>query len=189
MVKVLFFAYDQYADFEIAHTLFFLRKLGKAEITTASVNGKPVESLGGLITNADISLDKVNLEEYDLLLLPGGDSIPELIDFDIIAVILNNAISLEIPIASICGSAVLLAKSGITKNKKVTCNKGTFDQNSKLFQECIYTGTDIEVETGFITAKGTAFPEFTVETCKQVGLLKDKDQAKSVLRFCRGQSD
>lgn len=32
MVKVLFFAYDQYADFEIAHTLFFLRKLGKAEI-------------------------------------------------------------------------------------------------------------------------------------------------------------
>ncbi|MFF2754388.1 hypothetical protein ACFVR1_11665 [Psychrobacillus sp. NPDC058041] len=60
---------------------------------------------------------------------------------------------------------------------------------SQVFNECIYTGTDIEVETGFITAKGIAFPEFTVETSRQVGLIKDKDQAESVLRFCRGQSN
>lgn len=36
MVKVLFFAYAEFADFEIAHTIFLLKKLGKAEITTAS---------------------------------------------------------------------------------------------------------------------------------------------------------
>lgn len=185
----MFFAYDQYADFEIAHTLFFLKKLGKAVIKTVSVNGKPVESLGGLKTKADISMHDVIIEEYDLLLLPGGDGITELIEVDKISTILKQAFCLEIPIASICGSAVLLAKAGIVKNKKFTCNLSTFNQNSALFNDCIYTGADIEVATGFITSKGTAFPEFTIETCKQVGLLKENDQADSVLRFCRGQSD
>ena len=188
MVKVLFFIYPQYADFEIAHTLFFLKKLGNANITTASVNGKSVESLGGLTTSAEISLYDVILEEYDLLLISGGDGIETVIDEDIITTILNRAISLQIPIASICASATLLAKAGIIKNKKFTCLPGTFDKYRQLFNECIYTGTDIEVEKGLITAKGTAFPEFTLETCKQVGLLNDKDQAESALKFCRGQS-
>jgi putative intracellular protease/amidase len=48
-MKILFIAYPQYADFEIAHTLFFLRKAGKVTIVTATVNRKPVESLGGCI--------------------------------------------------------------------------------------------------------------------------------------------
>ncbi|WP_313894421.1 DJ-1/PfpI family protein [Psychrobacillus sp.] len=188
MVNVLFFAHPQYADFEIAHTLFFLKKLGQAKVTTVSVNGKSVESVGGLTTKVEVSLHDVNLEAYDLLLIPGGDGIDELVEEDIISTILNRAISLQIPIASICGSAVLLAKAGIVNNKKITCNAGTFERNSQFFSECTYTGNDVEVEQGFITAKGTAFPEFTVETCKLLGLLKDDEQVESVLKFCRGQS-
>lgn len=48
MKKILFFAYPQYADVKIAHALFLLKKIGKYIVTTVSVDGENVESIGGV---------------------------------------------------------------------------------------------------------------------------------------------
>lgn len=79
-MKVLFLAYPMYADFEIGHTLYFLRKLGKANVTTATVDGEPVESLGGIITQAQTAISNVDPTEYDLLLISGGDGVAQVLD-------------------------------------------------------------------------------------------------------------
>ncbi len=78
-MNILFIAFSKYADFEIAHPLFFLRKVGKASVTTCSIDGNPVESIAGLMTTPQLSFEKVNVEEYDLILLPGGDGISKII--------------------------------------------------------------------------------------------------------------
>jgi len=75
MKKILFFAYSQYADFEVAHALFLLKKLGKYEITTVSIDGKPVESTGGLWTQAERSLSDIKVTDYELILISSGDGV------------------------------------------------------------------------------------------------------------------
>ncbi len=185
-MKVLFFAFPQYADFEVAHTLFFLRKLGKAQITTITVDGKQVESVGGLHTLAHLAIEHVIINEYDLVLLPGGDGVDEVLASPSLLGLLQKAATLQIPIASICASSTFLAKAGLLHGKEFTCLPGTFAQYKKLFEGAHYTEREIEINNGFITAKGTAFPLFTLETCKLVGLVKDEKQADSILAFCRG---
>ena len=187
MMNILFLAFSKYADFEIAHPLFFLRKVGKASVTTCTLDGNPVESIAGLITMPQFALEKVHVEKYDLILLPGGDGIAEIMNEPSIHALLKQAHSLEIPIASICASAVLLGKAGILDGVNFTCTQGTYNHFNVAFKNGIYTGSNIEVGTGFITAQGTAFAEFAVEVGKMVGLWSDNAQAQKALRFCKGE--
>lgn len=188
MKKVLFLAYPQYADFEIAHALFLLRKIGKAKITTVSVDGKPVESIGGLWTQVETSLTEIKVNEFDLVLISGGDGAHEIVDEEIVSKLLMNAFNLHIPIASICASAILLGKAGILNGRKFTCLQHTYENNKNLFETSVFTGTDIEVEDTIITAKGTAFAEFAVAVCQLMDLLKEKEKLDSTLKFCKGIS-
>lgn len=186
MKKVLLFVFPQYADFEIAHTLFFLRKVGKASVVTATIDGDDVESLGGLLTKAQLTLSDVNIEEYDLVLIPGGDGISEVINDTSIQKLLTQAYEKEIPIASICASATLLGKAGLLKGKSFTCTLPTYQHFEKVFLEADYTGSNIEVGERFITAKGTAFAEFTVAVGNLLNLWRNKEQEESVYQFCKG---
>ena len=188
VLNVLFFAFPQYADFEVAHTLFFLRKLGKAQITTFSVDGKPVESVAGLTTIANASAKEMDVRKFDLVLLPGGDGVQEVLDNSTLQDLLKQAYSLHIPIASICASATFLSKAGLLEGKEFTCQPGTFEHFRELFEGAHYIGSEVEIGKGFITAKGTAFPQFTLEVCKLAGLIKDSKHAESILTFCKGSA-
>lgn len=185
-MNILFFAYPKYADFEIAHPLFFLRKVGKARVTTCTIDGNPVESIAGLITMPQLALEKVKVGDYDLAFLPGGDGISEVMNQSLIYTILQEAYSVDIPIASICASAVLLGKAGILDNKKFTCTQATYDHFKDAFINSEYTGSNIEVGSKIITAKGTAFAEFTVEVGSLMGIWRDAKHANNALNFCKG---
>ncbi|MFJ7971792.1 DJ-1/PfpI family protein [Psychrobacillus sp. NPDC096389] len=186
MKKILFFAYPQYADFEIAHALFLLRKIGKYTVTTVSVDGEDVESVGGLWTKAEGALSDINVSDFSLILIPGGDGVPDIINEESITAKLVEAFNLSIPIASICGSAVLLGKAGILEGREFTCNQSTFDYNENIFSRSLYTGKDIEVSDQIITAKGTAFAEFAVSVGQMLDLFQDEKQYDSLLKFCKG---
>ncbi|GIO25612.1 DJ-1/PfpI family protein [Ornithinibacillus bavariensis] len=188
MKKVLFFAYPTYVDFEIAHTLFFLRKLGKALITTATIDGHEVESLGGLITKAHLSLPEVTLADYDLLLISGGDNVGEVMEDHTVQDFLCKANSLQMPIAAMCGSSVFLAQAGLLKGKSFTCNAITFEKFKSHFEGAEYTGNRVEVLDNIITAKGAAFPEFTIAVIDKLGLWKDEDQRNGALLFSKGEA-
>ncbi|MDQ0271382.1 4-methyl-5(b-hydroxyethyl)-thiazole monophosphate biosynthesis [Cytobacillus purgationiresistens] len=187
-MKVLFLAYPQYADFEIGHVLFLLRKVGKAEIVTVTVNGLPVESIGGLKVHAETKLTEIKVNEFDLILISGGDGIGEMIDEESVSQVLQAAVKQSIPIASICASAVLLGKAGLLKGKSFTCLAHTYERNHHLFEGATYTGENILVENNIITAKGTAFAEFATATCQLLDLFPTKDQYHSWLNFCRGNN-
>ncbi|WP_100488382.1 DJ-1/PfpI family protein [Sporolactobacillus pectinivorans] len=186
MKKVLFLIYPQYADFEIAHTLFLLRKAGNAEIDTVSADGKAIESLGGLWVQAKYALHDINVNDFDLVLISGGDDVDQLIDNSAVAQILTTAYRSSIPIASMCASAILLAKAGTLDGKKFTCLEHTYNSHRSLFRKSIYTGKEIEVGQSIITAKGTAFAEFAVSVCKLIGVLSDDGQCRSLIKLCQG---
>ncbi|WP_010093838.1 DJ-1/PfpI family protein [Ornithinibacillus scapharcae] len=185
--KILFFAYPMYADFEIAHTLFFLRKVGNATITTATVDGDPVESVAGLITKAHAVISDVDPRDYDMVLVSGGDGIAKVVDDNRIREFLISARMAGIPIASICASAVLLGKAGLLAGKQFTCTPNTYEMFKAVFDAATYTGTRLEITDKMITAKGTAFPEFTLAVLDTLALWKNEEQRDYALRFCKGE--
>jgi len=186
MRKILFIAYNQYADFEIAHTLFFARKVGKYEIVTATLLGEKVTSLGGLITYPQIKIEEVEVRDYDLVLISGGDGVRELLDEHSLVVLLQNAYSLKIPIAAICASAAFLGKAGLLKGKSFTCLPNTVESFQATFLDANYTGEPIRVSEGLITAKGTAFAEFTIAVGETLNMWKNEEQKENALQFCKG---
>ncbi|WP_067724888.1 DJ-1/PfpI family protein [Oceanobacillus damuensis] len=186
MKKVLLYVFPLYADFEIAHTLFFLRKIANAHIETVTMDGEPAVSLGGITTIAQLALGNANPDEYDLILLPGGDGIEEILDNETSASFLKEAHSIGIPIASICSSAALLGEAGILRYRKFTCLPHTYEQYKDKFIGAAYTGENVETRSNIITAKGTAFPEFTVAVGNLLGMWRNQQQAEKALQFCKG---
>ncbi|TGA97628.1 thiamine biosynthesis protein ThiJ [Sporolactobacillus shoreae] len=186
MKKILFFVYPHFADFEIAHTLFLLRKLGNSEIVTVSIDGKAVESLGGLFVQAKYALNEIEVDAFDLVLVSGGDGVDQLIDNSAVVKMFTSAHQYHIPIAAMCASALLMAKAGVLDDKKFTCLPHTYRNHKSLFKNSIYTGNDVAISESIITAKGTAFAEFAVSVCKLIGLLSDDKQYSSMLNFCKG---
>jgi putative intracellular protease/amidase len=188
MKKILFIAYNQYADFEVAHTLFFARKVGKYEIVTTTLLGENVTSLGGLVTCPQVKIEEVDVRDYELVLISGGDGISELLKEKSLMILLQNAYSLKIPIAAICASAVLLGKAGLLKGKSFTCLPNTVESFQEVFLDANYTGEAINISEGLITAKGTAFAEFTVAVGEALKLWSNDNQKENALKFCKGVS-
>lgn len=80
----------------------------------------------------------------------------------------------------------MLGKAGLLRGNRFTCTHNTYEQFNQVFDDAIYTGSDIEVENNFITAKGTAFAKFTVEVGNLLGIWREREQADWALQFCKG---
>ncbi|MFT8323575.1 MAG: DJ-1/PfpI family protein [Bacillus sp. (in: firmicutes)] len=188
MKKVLLILFQRYADFEIAHALFLLHKIGSAQIISVSIDGEAIKSIGGLVTAVSSALSHIRVVDYDLILIPGGDGIQELLTEKVVSTVLRDAYDSRIPIASMCASAVLLAQAGILEGKRFTCLTHSFNYYRSFFTEGIYTGNDCEVSDLVVTAKGTAFAEFALITCQIIGMNFDDEQLKKWKKFCKGSA-
>ncbi|MFD1021022.1 DJ-1/PfpI family protein [Thalassobacillus hwangdonensis] len=186
MKKVLLLVFPQYADFELGHPLFVLRKIGEAQITTVSADGANVESLGGMKTQVDGKAADFNAENFDLVLIPGGDDIDLVLKETTVITMLNQAYESQVPVASICASATLLAKAGMLKGHDFTCMPGTYEHFNPLFEGARYSGAPVEVGDTWITAKGTAYAEFAIAIGEMLDLFDNEDHKQSILHFCKG---
>ncbi|MEK4198795.1 DJ-1/PfpI family protein [Cytobacillus sp. FSL K6-0265] len=184
-MKSLVILFHAYADFEISHSLFLLRKVAKMEIVTASVDGLPVTSIGGLKTTIDVSLENLNIKDYQLILIPGGDGIDnELLNNKWLIQQIQSAFQSRIPIASICASALMLGKAGILSGERFTCLPHTYNKYQSLFESSDYTGQPIEVNNRIITAKGTAFAAFAIAALKLTGVDLTDQEWEKWRQFC-----
>lgn len=111
--------------------------------------------LGG-ITNVDIDISNVNVENYEAVVFVGGMGALVYQDDSIINNLILNASSKNKIVAAICIAPVILATSGILKNKNATVFNDKNNEQSKLLNlnGAIYTGSDVEVNGNFITANG-----------------------------------
>ena len=67
------FLFDGYADWEPALAITGLKNYGGFSITSFSANGDAITSMGGLKVIPEIAMDEIKPNEYDLLILPGGE--------------------------------------------------------------------------------------------------------------------
>jgi len=144
-----------------------------------------VKSVGGIVTQPQVKLLEAG-DEYDLILLPGGDGISEVLHEFVLLNYVKRANAAGIPIASICASATFLGEAGLLRGKRFTCLQHTYEHYKDVFMDASYTGKAVELSDNIITAKGTAFPKFTIAIGEMLKFWRDEEHREKAYQFCIG---
>ncbi|MBN9379390.1 MAG: DJ-1/PfpI family protein [Chitinophagaceae bacterium] len=169
------FIFDGFADQEIALTMAWLGgNSSEFAVETFSTYGQPVTSMSGMKVMPHTSLKIMELGDFDLLLLPGGDKWKEGDNLEIFPLI--QATAGKKPIAAISSATLALADLGLLDEVSHTSNFPGFLKHycpdysgMHLYQAipCVNTGD-------LITANGVAVIEFAYELLRTFGVFDDQ---------------
>jgi len=124
-----------------------------AEVVTASTQEGEASGMLGAKTEVDVTLDEVDVMEYDAIVIAGGTGATVYWDDDLLHEILRMAVEVDKLVAAICLSPVTLGKAGLLKGKRVTCY---IDAKDKLMKSGIseYVDEPVVVDGKIVTGNG-----------------------------------
>ena len=164
--------------FEEAEALVPVDMLRRAGIETAlvSLTGEPVPGSHSITVTADTTLDKLDLSQADMVVLPGGGpGYKNLGKEPKVEQLVREAVQRDIWVAAICAAPTLLGKWGLLEGKEAVCFPGMEDgltgAQARMDQRFVVDG---KIITG--RAAGSAF-DFGLAL---VEALKGKDAAETV---------
>jgi len=127
-MKIYLYVLNTLADWEISHLIAeinsgrFLRKnIETPKIIKVGNDLTPIITMGELEITPDIDVHNINLENGDLIVLPGSNTWQNKENQEIINII-HKKFDMNITVAAICGATTALAEIGILDNRKHTSN-------------------------------------------------------------------
>jgi len=180
-MKTYVFLYGNFADFEIAPLLLFLKE--KTEVITFSFEKGVVKSEEQLKVVVDVSINEVDPDDVDLIIIPGGDPEPyrDRTDFHNF---LKNVYKRGKLLAAICGGPGFLAHAGLLKGLRVAHGYSPEDA-IRVFEGSEITDEDVIVAGTIITARGQAYAEFAVEVYRTLGFFENENEARNSLDWLK----
>lgn len=179
MTRIAIALTPEFADWECALLMATARSYLGAEIITASPDGGPVTSMGGLKITPDISYEQLDPATMDALVIPGGLSwergnAPQFTG------LVQRFRQQDRVVAGICAAASMLAGTEILNN---VAHTGNSLASHRAYPG--YTGADYYRDQpqavrdqGIITAAGTAPVSFTTEVLKALNLWGPEAEAE-----------
>lgn len=177
-MNIFLYVLDTLADWEISFLTAeinsgrYLRKdIQRPKIIKVGNTLSAIKTMGGMDIIPDITVDNMNMESGDLIILPGADMWQNEMNQKIIGKISGNK---DIIIAAICGATIALADNGMLDDRKHTSNaKEVLKMFSKRYNgENLYEDKPAVVDGNLITASGLAPLEFTFEVIKKINVMK-----------------
>ncbi|OIU70440.1 DJ-1/PfpI family protein [Rossellomorea aquimaris] len=165
--------YPQFSEYELSVALSIFMQGGKP-VVTAGIEGGAVRGEGGLNCIPDVTIDNLDHEEIDSLILPGCMDIMKAAGDERLIHFLKEIESRMTVIAAISSSPLLLAQAGLLKGKKYTVglNEQARDA-SGVFEKENYSNELVIVDGKIITARGRGFIEFGTVVGDALGLSFD----------------
>jgi 4-methyl-5(b-hydroxyethyl)-thiazole monophosphate biosynthesis len=131
MARVLIPLADGCEELEAVTLIDILRRAG-ITVTTASLSGQrqlKASRQVGLV--ADTLLDEVLNDEFDMLLLPGGQPGTDHLNADPrIHALIQRQLDSDAYLAAICAAPLVLAEAGILNGKQATCYPGALEASN-----------------------------------------------------------
>ena len=117
---------DEFEDLELFHPMY---RLQEEEVKTIVVGLTMdlIKGKKGYSITPDSSIDELNAENFDFLVVPGGKSPERLRLNQKILRFVKDFDAQAKPIAAICHAGQVLASAGIVKNRTLTCVAGIRD--------------------------------------------------------------
>lgn len=145
----VFFA-NGFEEIEAITPVDLLRRAG-LEVTTVGVGGRQITGSHGITITCDITDAEATPENLEMVVLPGG--MPGASNLDqspVVQQFIDKAVEQGSWLGAICAAPFILGSRGLLKGRKATCFPGF---ESKL-EGATYTGSPVEQDGNFITARG-----------------------------------
>lgn len=169
MATALVLLADGFEEIEAVTIIDVLRR-GEVAVTTASLAGKHVRGSHDIAIEADALLERVNVEDFDALVLPGGPAAKTLREDARAQDVIQRAAGAGKLVAAVCAAPTALDAAGVLKGKRATVYPGNQLPSATAV-------TDSVVEDGkVITGRGPgvtmAFALKVVERLSGAGVAK-----------------
>lgn len=149
-MKVAVYFATGYEEVEALSVVDVLRR-GNVEVLMVGVDGKSVVSSHKVSINMDITIDEVNHDEINMMVLPGGvPGVYNLADNKLLVEQLKAFKAQNKWLAAICAGPSILGNLGLLEGEKATCYPGFED---KLLG-CEHLGERVVLSNHIITGKG-----------------------------------
>ncbi len=185
--KVHIFLFDGFSDWEISYLTPEINKSDKFEIVYFSKDGNPIVSMGGLKVTPDISLAEVDVNDIDLLVLPGGVAW-EKGENNELNQLTKSVFEKGKLIAAICAASTYLGQLGILdKVKHTSADLNYLKAVAPQYRgESNYVNSMAVSDKNIITANGIASIEFAKEIFEKISLFEKSDIEKWFQLFKNG---
>ena len=179
MPRIVIALQNDYADWEPALLMAATRYWLDCEVVTASPDGKPVTSMGGLKVTPDISFDAIDAEHFDALISPGGYAWEKGVAYDFTALATEFRDKGKV-LGGICAAASALAATGVLDDIAHTGNALASHKKYPGYQgEARYLDQPQAARDGkIVTAAGAAADTFTIEVLKALDLYGPEAKAE-----------
>jgi putative intracellular protease/amidase len=185
-----FFVFDGFADWEAASALAELRRTFGFSVTTFSLGGDPVVSMGGITVAADARIGAVRPESAEILILPGGDAWMER-EIDEVTALIRAVHQAGQPVAAICAATISLAHAGLLNDHRHTSNGAGFLAKfvPSYRVDGLYVKAPAVRDRLVITANGLAPFAFAAEIFRAVAPERAQDIDTYAALYARGLLD
>ncbi|TWI02692.1 putative intracellular protease/amidase [Luteimonas cucumeris] len=156
---------DGPADWEYAPVMAAAHAWFGMKVTSATEDGEPVTSIGGMRIVPHRRISELDSNEADLWILPGSDAWAEKPIPGIILAALETRVAAGRPVAGICGATLALAQAGLLQSRPHTSNSLAFlQENVPDYVGSVHYREQHCVSDGVVvSAPGTAPISFAVE--------------------------
>lgn len=177
MKAAVYFA-TGYEEVEALSVVDILRR-GNIEVIMVGVDGKTVESSHKVSINMDATIDEINHDEIDMMILPGGmPGVTNLAANEILVKHLKSFKEQGKWLAAICAAPSILGNIGLLAGEKGICYPGFED---KLLQ-CEVIDERVVVSGKIITAVGAgAALDFGYKVLEVLTTKELSDQIKAAM--------
>ena len=146
-------------------------------VTTCGLDEQPVKASRGTTIIPDTSIDKIQNQSFDLIVLPGGlPGADHLRDNELLQALIKKQASENKYLAAICAAPKALASAGVLKGKTATSFPGVLH----ALQDSSITISDqaVEIDGNIITSRGPGTAMDFALTL--IELLESKEKRKEV---------
>lgn len=151
MLKVVIITAQNFQDEEVIYPFYRLKELTNCQVDLATPNGEVMYGKYGVPARANVDAKKLNADDYDLVVIPGGFEAPDRLR--IIQEVTNFVADMDSKgklIALICHGSWVAISAKIMKNRKATCYIAVKDDLENAGAE--YIDNEIVVDKNIISS-------------------------------------
>ncbi|MDF2594965.1 MAG: hypothetical protein K0R69_1306 [Clostridia bacterium] len=149
-MKVAVYFAEGYEELEALSVVDVLRR-ANIEVIMTGINGESVTSARRISVKMDTTIEVLEHEDIDMIVLPGG--VPGIENLEASSLVLENIKRFKEQgkwLAAICAAPSILGKQGLLVDEKATCYPGY----EKYLEQCEYRDETTVVSHKIITSKG-----------------------------------
>jgi protease I len=168
-MKALIISADNFEDSELLYPYYRLKE-ENIEVNIASLTMGKIKGKKGYEVDVDITVNEVEPDDYDLLILPGGKAPAQLRKDKKVLEIAEHFVKNNKPVSAICHGPQILISAGLLKGKNATCYHSVAGEMKDA--RANYDDREVVVDNNIVTSRRPGdLPAFMRETIK---LLKNK---------------